>query len=147
MNCESSDGRGRCGLTDPFRSCPGAERPERLREGAGHPVKVTKLHGVFGCAHAGRDRRRDLGGGDVSNAYYCDGAGFLEPPLAAQNIYKSVQIVSIYEAGLNGFWVHRVLEASDVESPVVDAASIAVNRRSRMVTTGRIDVETLLCTW
>ena len=39
----------------------------------------------------------------------------------------SVTIVSIYEAGLDGFWVHRLLEANDVESQVVDAASIAVN--------------------
>jgi hypothetical protein len=59
---------------------------------------------------------------------------------------KSVQIVSIYEAGLDGFWVHRMLEASAVESHVVDAASIAVNRRSRRVKTDRIDVETLLRT-
>ena len=59
---------------------------------------------------------------------------------------KSVQIVSIYEAGLNGLLVHRLLEASDVESHVVDAASIAVNLRSRRVKTDRIDVETLLRT-
>jgi transposase len=57
-----------------------------------------------------------------------------------------VRIVSIYEAGLDGFWVHRVLEAKDVESHVVDAASIAVDRRSRRVKTDRIDVENLLRT-
>ena len=51
-----------------------------------------------------------------------------------------VQIVSIHEAGLDGFWVHRVLEANGVESHVVDAASIAVDRRSRRVKTDRIDV-------
>jgi transposase len=57
-----------------------------------------------------------------------------------------VKIVSIYEAGLDGFWVHRLLEANDVESHVVDAASIAVDRRSRRVKTDRIDVEKLLRT-
>jgi transposase len=57
-----------------------------------------------------------------------------------------VTIVSIYEAGLDGFWVHRLLEANDVESQVVDAASIAVDRRSRRVKTDRIDVEKLLRT-
>jgi len=57
-----------------------------------------------------------------------------------------VRIVSIYEAGLDGFWVHRMLEAHDVESHVVDAASIAVDRRSRRAKTDRIDVEKLLRT-
>lgn len=57
-----------------------------------------------------------------------------------------VQVVSIHEAGLDGFWVHRMLEANGVESHVVDAASIAVDRRSRRVKTDRIDVERLLRT-
>jgi transposase len=58
----------------------------------------------------------------------------------------AVKIVSIHEAGLDGFWVHRLLEANDVESQVVDAASIAVDRRSRRAKTDRIDVEKLLRT-
>lgn len=56
------------------------------------------------------------------------------------------QVVSIHEAGLDGFWVHRMLQANGVESHVVDAASIAVDRRSRRVKTDRIDVERLLRT-
>ena len=58
----------------------------------------------------------------------------------------SVKTISIQEAGLDGFWVHRLLQANGVESHVVDAASIAVNRRRRRVKTDRIDVETLLRT-
>jgi transposase len=42
-----------------------------------------------------------------------------------------IEIVVIQEAGLDGFWVHRLLEASRIESHVVDAASIAVPRRRR----------------
>jgi transposase len=57
-----------------------------------------------------------------------------------------VRVVSIHEAGLDGFWVHRFLEANGLESHVVDAASIAVNRRSRRAKTDRIDVEKLLNT-
>jgi transposase len=57
-----------------------------------------------------------------------------------------VRIMSIYEAGLDGFWVHRMLEANSVESHVVDASSIAMDRRSRRVKTDRIDVEKLLRT-
>jgi transposase len=40
-----------------------------------------------------------------------------------------VAIVVIQEAGLDGFWVHRLPEANRIESQVVDAASIAVPRR------------------
>jgi transposase len=57
-----------------------------------------------------------------------------------------VKIVAIHEAGLDGFWVHRMLEANGVESHVVDAASIAVDRRKRRAKTDRIDVEKLLRT-
>lgn len=52
-------------------------------------------------------------------------------------------IVSIQEAGLDGFWLHRVLEGAGVVSHVVDAASVAAPRRRR-VETDRIDGEALL---
>src|SRR6202008_124874 len=57
-----------------------------------------------------------------------------------------VDIVVIQEAGLDGFWVHRLLEANGVESHVVDPASIAVPRRRRRAKTDAIDGETLLRT-
>lgn len=53
-------------------------------------------------------------------------------------------IVVIQEAGLDGFWVHRVLQAEGHESHVVDAASIAISRRRRRVKTDRLDGETLV---
>lgn len=65
---------------------------------------------------------------------------------AERYCHAPVRIISIYEAGLDGFWVHRLLQANGVESLVVDAASIAVDRRSRRVKTDRIDVEKLLRT-
>jgi transposase len=55
-------------------------------------------------------------------------------------------IVCIYEAGLDGFWPHRVLEAHGVESWVVDPASVAVDRRARRPKTDKIDGEALLRT-
>ena len=59
---------------------------------------------------------------------------------------RSVRAIAIEEAGLDGFWVHRLLEANGVESHVVDAASIAVPRRRRRAKTDSIDGETLLRT-
>jgi transposase len=58
----------------------------------------------------------------------------------------SVGVVVIHEAGLDGFWVHRLLEANGIESHVVDPASIAVPRRHRRAKTDAIDGETLLRT-
>ena|SRR6185312_2375062 len=55
-------------------------------------------------------------------------------------------IVCIQEAGLDGFWLHRVLEAAGVESWVVDPASVAVDRRRRRAKSDRIDGEALLRT-
>ena len=65
---------------------------------------------------------------------------------AERSCGTTVRVISIHEAGLDGFWVHRFLEANGIESHVVDAASIAVNRRSRRAKTDRIDVEKLLDT-
>jgi transposase len=49
----------------------------------------------------------------------------------------------IEEAGLDGFWIHRLLIANGTESHVVDAASIAVERRHRRAKTDAIDGKTL----
>src|SRR5271163_1844206 len=53
-------------------------------------------------------------------------------------------IISIQEAGLDGFWIHRVLEREGFESYIVDPASIATSRRRRRAKTDRIDGEALV---
>ena len=58
----------------------------------------------------------------------------------------AVQVVVIQEAGLDGFWLHCLLEANGIESHVVDPASIAVDRRHRRAKTDVIDGEMLLRT-
>jgi transposase len=63
---------------------------------------------------------------------------------AERKLGAPVKIVAIQEAGLDGFWVHRWLEAHGVESHVVDAASIAAPRRKRRAKSDGIDGETLL---
>src|SRR6476661_5505914 len=57
---------------------------------------------------------------------------------------KSFPIIVIQEAGLDGFWIHRVLESEGIESHIVDAASIATSRRRRRAKTDRIDGEALV---
>jgi transposase len=48
-------------------------------------------------------------------------------------------VVSCYEAGRDGFWIHRALTELGVRNRVVDSASIEVNRRARRLKTDRLD--------
>ena len=49
------------------------------------------------------------------------------------------RVVSCYEAGRDGFWIHRALTSLGVTNRVVDSASIEVNRRARRAKTDRLD--------
>lgn len=53
-------------------------------------------------------------------------------------------VMSCYEAGRDGFWIHRALESLGVQNRVVDSASIEVNRRQRRTKTDRLDVVKLV---
>lgn len=55
-----------------------------------------------------------------------------------------VRIVSCYEAGRDGFWLHRYLGSCGIENVVVDSSSIEVDRRKRRAKTDRIDAGKLL---
>ena len=56
----------------------------------------------------------------------------------------SAPVLSCYEAGRDGFWLHRYLQTLGVANLVVDSASIEVNRRKRRAKTDRMDVGKLL---
>ena len=53
-------------------------------------------------------------------------------------------VLSCYEAGRDGFWLHRFLESEHITNLVVDSASIEVSRRGKHAKTDRLDVEKLL---
>jgi transposase len=55
-------------------------------------------------------------------------------------------VVSCYEAGYDGFWLHRLLLAAGIANHVFDPASIAVDQRARRAKSDRIDGEQLLRT-
>ena len=81
----------------------------------------------------------------------CDGPGLVAllrrlRERAERRCGRPVAVVVMQEAGRDGFWVHRLLEAHGIRSLVVDPSSIAVNRRSRRAKTDRIDAETMLRT-
>ena len=84
-------------------------------------------------------RRRVIDGGDLQ-------ALKEEIKLAKKRVglLEEVPVKSCYEAGREGFWLHRYLLANGIENLVVDSASIEVNRRARRAKTDKLDVEKLL---
>lgn len=88
--------------------------------------------------------RHSVKGGDIAGLFACFEA-LRQKAQARQG--KWYPLVVIHEAGLDGFWIDRVLAAQSwIESHVVDAASIAVPRKRRRAKTDRIDGETLIRT-
>jgi transposase len=54
------------------------------------------------------------------------------------------RVACCYEAGRDGFWLHRLLEAQGIASHVMDPTSLQVDRRARRAKTDRLDAEALL---
>ena len=54
------------------------------------------------------------------------------------------RVACCYEAGRDGFWLHRVLEAEGIASHVMDPSSLQVDRRARRAKTDRLDAQALL---
>jgi len=65
---------------------------------------------------------------------------------AARALGSAPAVMSCYEAGYDGFWLHRRLVAAGITNFVFDPASIAVEQRRRRAKTDRIDGELLLRT-
>ena|SRR5215203_915621 len=54
----------------------------------------------------------------------------IEAAKARFGLRADVRVVSCYEAGRDGFWIHRALVRMGIENHVVDSAAIEVSRRS-----------------
>jgi transposase len=66
---------------------------------------------------------------------------------AAKEIFRlddDAPVVSCYEAGRDGFWIHRGLVSLGIESHIVEPASIEVNRKKRRAKTDRIDAQKIV---
>jgi transposase len=62
----------------------------------------------------------------------------------ARAVRRPVRAICVHEAGYEGFWLHRQLVAVGIESHVIDATSLQVDRRARRAKTDAIDVEGLV---
>jgi transposase len=57
---------------------------------------------------------------------------------------ETAPVVSCYEAGRDGFWLHRFLQVHGITNHVVDSSAIEVNRRSRRAKSDGLDVRKLV---
>jgi transposase len=99
----------------------------------------TKWTLGFSVSPAQRARIRSIAAGDLTA---------LEREIvlarARFDLPAEAPVRSCYEAGRDGFWLHRWLLAHRAENSVVDSSSIEVNRRARRAKTDRLDVGKLL---
>src|SRR6266508_3227151 len=62
----------------------------------------------------------------------------------ARRLDAAIDVVCCFEAGRDGFWLHRLLTAHGVASYVLEPTSILVNRRARRAKTDRLDAKGML---
>jgi transposase len=68
----------------------------------------------------------------------------LQRARARFGVAAAARVISCYEAGRDGFWIHRALVARGIENRVVDSSSIEVNRRKRRAKSDRLDAVKLV---
>jgi transposase len=94
---------------------------------------------AFATTRAVRPRIRTITAGSLSQLRTEIAVAKTRLGLAADTAVRSC-----YEAGRDGFWVHRALVAEGIYNVVVDPASITVDRRARRTKTDRIDATALI---
>jgi transposase len=102
-------------------------------------VSEKKWKLAFTTGLGQKPRVRDVTGGDVGQVVREIGQAKRRFKLE-----EKAPVVSCYEAGMDGFWIHRALEASGVKNVVVDSSSIDVKRRRRRAKTDKLDARALV---
>jgi transposase len=93
----------------------------------------------FTTGHGQKPRERSIAA--------CNQARVLQEVAQAKKRFglsETAPVVSCYEAGREGFWLHRFLQAQGITNHVVDSSSIEVNRRKRRAKSDGLDVRKLL---
>ena len=120
------------------------------------PAVLTDLGAIFVSLELSRSRwvitslspgggekmsRHSVSGGDIASLL--DQLRKLQKR-ALDRTGRSHRVVVIQEAGLDGYWIDRVLQREGHESHLVDAASVATSRRRRRAKTDKLDGEALV---
>jgi hypothetical protein len=114
-----------------------------------HPAEASELYMAFELGE--KNWKLALGDGARSPSRYMVAAGDTTALLkcvakakARCGLAPEARVSSCYEAGRDGFWLHRWLIEHGIDNIVVDSASIEVNRRARRAKTDRLDGDKLL---
>jgi transposase len=114
-----------------------------------HTVEASELYMAFELGE--KSWKLSLGDAARSPSHYTVAAGdtsrLLECLAKAKvrcTLAPEARVHSCYEAGRDGFWLHRWLIAHGIDNIVVDSSSIEVNRRARRAKTDRLDGDKLL---
>jgi transposase len=94
---------------------------------------------AFGTGPADNARLRTIGARNI--------AALLQEIANAKKRFAlagNAPVHSCYEAGRDGFWLHRFLEKQGIDNRVIDSSSIELKRQGRRRKTDRIDAEKLL---
>jgi len=104
--------------------------------------ELSKAKWQLGIMIAGAEKmsRYGIDGGDLAEL----SSVLARARAKAEQLGKPVRILSCYEAGLDGHWLHRWLTDNGIVNCEVDASSIEVNRRARRAKTDRIDLALLM---
>ena len=102
-------------------------------------LSASKWKLCFGISTGTRKRLRTIDAGNMK-------ALESEIALAKEKLHLSenAQVISCYEAGRDGFWIHRYLGQRGYQNNVVDSSSIEVSRKKRKRKTDRLDAQSLL---
>ena len=114
-----------------------------------HTARASELYMAFELGE--KNWKLALGDGVRAPSRYSvtagDTCGVLECVAKAKarcELAEGAKVHSCYEAGRDGFWLHRWLLEGGIDNIVVDSASIEVNRRARRAKTDRLDGDKLL---
>jgi len=114
-----------------------------------HTVEASELYMAFELGE--KNWKLALGDGVRSPSRYTVAAGdtaalieCIAKAKARCGLTPEARVASCYEAGRDGFWLHRWLIEHGIDNIVVDSASIEVNRRARRAKTDRLDGDKLL---
>jgi transposase len=93
----------------------------------------------FSVGFGQRPRERTVSAGDLAVV-----RREIERAKERFSLSGEVRVLSCYEAGRDGFWLHRYLVHLGVGNLVVDSSSVEVNRRARRAKTDRMDLGKLV---
>lgn len=86
-----------------------------------------------------KPRLRDIKAKDVAELQ-----GEIQAAKKRFELPEDTLVLSCYEAGREGFWLHRYLEENEIQNLIVDSSSIEVNRKAKRAKTDRLDARKLL---